>query len=81
MRDRQIADPQAEWTTELGHTEEKRERERRGRDVLCLCICVMSSVTLNEAIIELTVLSLAEVDQRLACWGIWLASALGQFIG
>lgn len=30
---------------------------------------VRSSVTLSEAVIDYTVLSLAEVDQRVACWG------------
>lgn len=43
MRARQIADPQAEWTTKLGHIDDEKERKRmrqRERDVLCLCICV-----------------------------------------
>lgn len=60
MRERQIADPQAEWTTELGHTEEERGRmrEREEREMFCVCacasiyMCVRSSVTLNEAIID-----------------------------
>lgn len=54
----------------------ERERDRRERDTcfvfvhVCACSHVRSSVTLSEAIIDYTVLSLAEVDQRLACRGI-----------
>ncbi len=49
MSARQIADPQAEWTTKLGHTEEERERMRE---------------RLSEAVIVYAVLSLAESKSK-----------------
>lgn len=53
MRDRQIADPQAGWTPELGHTEiERGESEREMFLCLGICVCVRGSLTLEGAIID-----------------------------
>ncbi len=44
MRARQIADPQAEWTTKLGHTEKEQEKMREEREMFCVCSCVCMCV-------------------------------------
>lgn len=83
MRARQIADPQAERTAKLGHAEEECERMRARRETLR--VCAYESMYVYEEFSDTqrgyywSYRSI--ISWGLACWGVQLAGALGQFLG